>query len=279
MAQTSLPPRFDKYEGLGNDFILFEVPEVADAAEAADVPSADAVRLCDRRRGVGADGILLLLPSRAGGAVARMRVINADGSTPEMCGNGLRCVALHLATRRGQLAPVVETDAGLRACSIEGAPHASSADAITVGMGRVVVEGARSIVVDGRNVDVWVASAGNPHAVLFGAFDREAIERLGPRIATHAAFPRGTNVGFAAVRQDGVDLVVWERGAGLTLACGTGACAAVAVGVARGLLPGGPRIEVRLPGGALSVSHDPTTGESSIRGPARHVYSGALDGT
>jgi diaminopimelate epimerase len=275
MASRSPPRHFDKYEGLGNDFIVIDVEDGA----ALEVDRA--VRLCDRRRGVGADGVLMLSPARSGAAAARMSVINADGSIPEMCGNGLRCVALHLARRGGPRAFVVETDAGARACSIEGISVGSDGSIesfVTVAMGRVVVGGHQRVDVEGQPVDLWLASAGNPHAVLFGVSDRDSVNRLGPRIATHSAFPQGTNVGFATTHDGRVDLVVWERGVGLTLACGTGACAAVAVGVERGLLPAGAPVDVSLPGGSLRVTRDPLSGETTLRGPARHVFRGELDG-
>ena len=232
--------RFEKYEGLGNDFILVEAPdERAMTAERA-------VRLCDRRFGVGADGVLLVLPSSVPGCDARMHVINADGSVPEMCGNGVRCVALHVARARGLTSGTVhvETGAGERACVLE------DGGMVSVDMGVVRVLGERTIEVEGRPLLLTLADAGNPHAVLFGAFARGEVEHLGPRLATHAAFPRGTNVEFARVESGGIDLVVWERGVGITLACGTGACATAAVACGKGLAARGRPVALRLPGGA-----------------------------
>jgi diaminopimelate epimerase len=275
MAAAHQPLRFEKYEGLGNDFV------VVDAADDALLSPEAAARLCDRRFGVGADGVLLVLPARSSGAVARMRVINADGSIPEMCGNGLRCVALHLArgavagarapsSQAGELELRVETDAGERLCRLE----ATGDDAmVTVDMGTVRVLGDRALRVEGRSVVVVAADAGNPHVVLLGDFSRTDAEHLGPRIATHADFPRGTNVEFARVGADGIDLVVWERGVGITLACGTGACATAAVACAKGLAPIGQPVTVRLPGGALQVTIG-EGGRATMRGPARHVFSG-----
>jgi diaminopimelate epimerase len=263
---------FHKYEGLGNDFI------VVDAGDERDVLPDRAVALCDRRFGVGADGVLLVLPSREPGCDARMRVINADGSISEMCGNGVRCVALHLA-RAGRATAVagrvcVDTDAGARACTVD---DTRGEGIVTADMGVVRVQGERSVEVDGKRVRVELADAGNPHAVLFGSFDRRDVEHLGPRIAMHREFPRGTNVEFARVAGDGIDLVVWERGVGVTLACGTGACATAAVACADGLLPRGAPIAVRLPGGRLDVTiHE--GGRVTMRGPARHVFSGVLSG-
>jgi len=214
-----------------------------------------------------------------------MRVLNADGSIPEMCGNGLRCVVLHHARRLpGARLPlslsgdelVVETDAGERVCRIDAADGARAT--ITVDMGPVRVHGERALSIDGERPVVTLADAGNPHAVLFGDFSRADAERLGPRIAMHPDFPRGTNVEFARVGADGIDLVVWERGVGITLACGTGACATVAVACAKQLTPRGVPVSVRLPGGPLQVTID-ESGRATMRGPARHVFSGETAGS
>jgi diaminopimelate epimerase len=259
---------FSKYEGLGNDFIVVEVDR------EDDLPSPRAARLCDRHFGIGADGVLLILPARDGDCIRRMRVINADGSLPEMCGNGVRCVALHVARARGMREGSVriDTDAGARSCSIEDTRHEGI---VTVDMGVVRLVGERTIPVDHLNLTLTLADAGNPHAVTFGKFARDEVERLGPIIASHSDFPNGTNVGFARIESDGIHLVVWERGAGITLACGTGACAAVAAAAAKGLVPKSSRVSVRLPGGALSVRME-DDGRATLRGPARHVFSGVV---
>lgn len=268
--------RFSKYEGLGNDFVVVD-------AERDDVLGpADAKRLCDRRHGIGADGVLLVVPVQSsaahGASAARMRVINADGSTPEMCGNGLRCVALHLARSRGarELEVTVETDAGPRACSVK-LRDAAEAE-VLVDMGEVRARGPVTIDLDGQPITLELADAGNPHAILFDSFPREAsretAQRLGHRISTHPKFPEGINVGFARVVGSRIDLVVWERGVGLTLACGTGACAAAVVARTRELVPVGT-VTVHLPGGALEIDPDPN-GRTRMRGPARLVYEGIL---
>ena len=256
---------FDKYEGLGNDFIL------VDAVDEASMTPERAAALCDRRFGVGADGVLLVLPPRLPGCAARMRVLNADGTVPEMCGNGVRCVAVHVAgvRRPGDGVVRIETDAGERACVLD---HDGG---VTVDMGVVRVLGDRTLEIDGRPVVVAVADAGNPHAVLFGTFTRGDVEHLGPRIATHAAFPRGTNVELACVLTDGIDLVVWERGVGITMACGTGACATVAVACDKGFAQRDRPYAVGLPGGRLTVTVD-RQGRATMQGPARRVFSGTI---
>ena len=263
---------FHKYEGLGNDFVLVEAGH-----EDAVTPSL-ARSLCDRRFGVGADGVLLLLPPTSAVAQARMKVLNADGSVPEMCGNGLRCAVLHLARARGQEAGEVtfDTGAGLRRCTIDD--HLGRG-LVTVDMGVVRVTGdVRLDVAPDGSSDVWelsLADAGNPHAITTRTATRSVLDVVGPRIATHPSFPAGTNVEFAVFRKGEVDLVVWERGVGITHACGTGACATVAVGVARGLVALGEEITVRLPGGSLAITIR-ADGRAIMRGPARHVFSGKV---
>jgi diaminopimelate epimerase len=260
---------FDKYEGLGNDFVV-----VAAAAEES-VSTEWARAICDRRRGVGGDGILVLLPARAGGD-ARMRVINSDGSIPEMCGNGLRCAALHVARARGietgEL--TIETDAGPLRCAIERRGD----DAIVLadmGIARVIDD----VVVDG--VELTRVDVGNPHAVSFRPVARDQFERLGPTLSTAPAFERGTNVEFVQIERGArvsLDVLVWERGAGPTLACGTGACAAVAAARSKGHLASDGPVVVRLPGGELEIALDATTGRTTLRGPARRVFGGRLAG-
>jgi diaminopimelate epimerase len=166
----------------------------------------------------------------------------------------------------------IDTDAGARSCSIEDTRHEGI---VTVDMGLVRLVGERTIPLDHLNLTLTLADAGNPHAVTFGKFERDEVERLGAIIASHSDFPQGTNVEFARIEGEGIHLVVWERGAGITLACGTGACAAVAVATAKGLVPEASPVCVRLPGGALSVRID-HEGRATLRGPARHVFSGVF---
>ena len=252
--------RFAKYEGLGNDFIVV----------GALVSPAKIVELCDRRRGIGADGILVVGPTP--GHDARMEITNADGSVPEMCGNGIRCAALHLCIERGIESAELDilTDAGPRRCVVKRRGNVATV--------RVDMGGVRYIedrVVDG--VSLSLADAGNPHAVLFGANDDATVSSLGPRLTKHDAFPRGTNVEFAVVRDGRIDLVVWERGVGRTLACGTGACATAVVARAKGLVGRGV-VTVALPGGDLDVEPGVEGTATFMTGPARLVFEGELAG-
>jgi diaminopimelate epimerase len=253
--------RFWKYHGLGNDFVVVEGP---------DLMTADRARaLCDRRRGIGGDGVLSVLPARAGG-VAYMHIYNSDGSVAAMCGNGIRCVARHVAELRGlQGELVVETDAGPRRCTVNRGP--SGVESVTVDMGRAVVQGEEVFLVGGEAVRTLRVSMGNPHAVaLDGPLPSRARE-LGPLI--EAAVPGGVNVGFGRASGRQVDLVVWERGAGLTEACGTGACAAAVTAIHERRLEGQGPVTVWLPGGPLTIDVGP---DLSVRmtGPAERVFVG-----
>jgi diaminopimelate epimerase len=252
---------FDKYEGLGNDFVVIE------AARDDAVSIAMARHLCDRRLGVGADGVLLVLPGKTAGSAGRMRVLNADGSIPEMCGNGLRCVALHVARARamkeGML--VFDTDAGPKRCDVAG-------NIVTIDMG--VVKHTGDVTLNGR--DWALGDAGNPHAITLSPATRSEIEEAGPRIEKNPHFVNGTNVEFATIKSPTeIDLLVWERGVGITQACGTGACATVAVAIAKGWVPSGNEVKVNLLGGPLSIR---MTAErhAIMRGPANHVFKGAV---
>lgn len=265
--------RFAKYEGLGNDFL------VVDTKSEGEVSEASAAKLCDRRRGVGGDGVLLVLPPSSAASRARMRVINADGSVPEMCGNGLRCVALHLAT--GGAPPTepteftVETDAGPKVCVV--APDGGGGAEITIDMGVVSVTGETSITIDDRTFAFVTADAGNPHAIYTGPFTRADAERFGHALATHPSFPRGSNIELVAqTSPTRAEVLVWERGVGITLACGTGACATARVLTSLGRSPFDEEITIELLGGplAIRVARD---GRVRMRGPARLAFEGVVN--
>jgi len=257
---------FWKYEGLGNDFVVVEAER--------PLPAAAAVRLCDRRRGIGADGVLSVLPSRGQGA-AYMHITNSDGSIAAMCGNGVRCVARHLAERRGLEGDIeVETDAGPKRCDIHRGAS-GIVEAVTVEMGAARYLGEEFFQVDGERLLAHRVSMGNPHAVFFGAASRQRATTYGPLV--ERAVPGGVNAGFAAVRDGAIDLVVWERGAGLTDACGTGACAAAAAAVKTRLLPSDAPVAVRLPGGTLEITIAAHLERVRMRGPAERVFEGRTD--
>jgi diaminopimelate epimerase len=265
---------FTKLEGLGNDFI------VLDGGSRLLTPMA-AAHLCDRRRGIGADGVLTLLPARHPEATRRFHVYNADGSVAEMCGNGLRCVARFVGG--GQV--VFDTDAGLRRTRLmdDGRIEADLAEATLLGERISVKLGERSWAGTG-------ISMGNPHLVLDpfeeGADLLAMAQVYGPLLERHAHFPNRCNVGFLAPAADGVfRLVVFERGSGITLACGTGAGAA-AVALVRAGRAQSP-ITLELPGGRLEVmvEGDPTAqvpvgvglGQVRQRGPAVTVFAGVVE--
>jgi diaminopimelate epimerase len=215
-----------------------------------------------------------LLPPKTAGAHGRMRVLNADGSVPEMCGNGLRCAVLHVARAKRLASLAFDTDAGLKECRSE---DAKGEGVVTVDMGVVRFTEDVTVEVDDDTWELALADAGNPHAITIVATSPAGIEKVGPKIEKHPRFPNGTNVEFAKYRGDEIDLVVWERGVGVTHACGTGACATVAVGVAKGWSKRDSDVKVHLPGGSLVVSIRKDD-HAIMRGPARHVFSGSYEG-
>jgi diaminopimelate epimerase len=252
---------FWKYHGLGNDFVVVE--------GGAPMAPGRAVAICDRHRGIGADGVLGILPARDGGA-ARMHIFNPDGSVAAMCGNGIRCVARHLAETRaldGEI--IIETDSGPRTCTVHRGP--AGVDSVTVEMGRARIEGGQEFVVGVERVRTLRVSMGNPHAVILDGPDSARAGVLGPAI--EALVPGGVNVGFGRAAGSSVDLVVWERGAGLTEACGTGACAAAVAALHEGRLDGSGPVTVRLPGGALEITVGPDLAVR-MKGPAEKVFEG-----
>jgi diaminopimelate epimerase len=283
--------KFTKMHGCGNDFILID-----DRAEELDL-SEDAVAwLCDRHFGIGADGIMLVRRASSDRADFAWWFRNADGSVAEMCGNGIRCFAKyavdHGLLEADQDEMSVETDVGILRVQVtrdyEGRLYAA-----TVDMGAPILEAAAipttlsdendravSVHLDlgGTTVELTCVSMGNPHAIVWvDDVDEAPVESLGPAIEGHEAFPRKTNVEFAQIRADGsIDLRVWERGVGETLACGTGACATVVAAALTGR--GGRQAVVSLPGGELAINW---TGEDDdgpvlMTGPAVEVFSGEL---
>lgn len=274
--------RFYKVHGLGNDFILF------DARTRRLDWHRLAPRLCDRHFGIGADGLLLLENGEK--APFRMRIINADGSEAEMCGNGIRCFAKYLADHSyipaDQDELEVETLAGIQRLRL--LRRGGVVEAVRVAMGRprfdpaeipVDLPGPGPIIdypltVDGQRLTLTFVSMGNPHAVAFIDEPVESfpLDRVGPKVEHHPLFPKRTN--FEVVNRlapDRYRVRVWERGVGLTLACGTGACAVAAAARLKGLAP--ERVRVELPGGSLEIEWD-GQGEVFMTGPAAEVFVG-----
>lgn len=273
--------RFAKMHGLGNDFIVIyglrEVPERVGEL---------AVRMCDRHFGVGADGLVFILPSAR--ADCRMRIFNADGSEAEQCGNAIRCVAKYVYDHGivDTVQPRIET-AGAGVQQLTLSVSGGKVDAVRVNMGAPVLEPARipttfdgerlvdeTIEAAGRPFRITALSMGNPHCVVF-VDDAEAVdlERWGPALEHHPLFPNRTNVEFVTVRtRRQLHMRVWERGAGPTLACGTGACASLVAAVLNGIAE--RSVDVRLPGGSLHIEWDERDGNVYMTGPAETVFFG-----
>ena len=261
--------RFHKYEGIGNDFVVLDAPS------PGAVDGVSARNLCDRHFGVGADGVLVVTPASASDARARMTVINADGSLAEMCANGLRCVALHLALedQLQECRYLIETGAGLLGCEV--ARDGVRAD-VQLQLGQARLVGEHQAQFRDQRYRFRRVSMGNPHAVHFGAAWSEAdIDEFSPALS--ASFPEGSNVEFAqVVGRHAIELVVWERGVGRTLACGTGAAATAVAAAVEGHVPFAEAVEVKLPGGPLQIRVAAETLAVSLTGPARRVFSGEV---
>jgi diaminopimelate epimerase len=267
---------FLKMHGLGNDFAVF------DARKQALALNADLARsIADRRRGVGCDQIIVI--EKAAGADAFMRIHNADGAEVETCGNATRCVARLLMQETDRNAVSIATPAGVLTCADAGSGF------VTVDMGLPrfawneiplaceIDTNHFSIEVGGKSYTAAATSMGNPHCVLF-VDDAEAapVATLGPRIESHPLFPKKTNVEFVTVRdRSHLRMRVWERGAGITLACGSGSCAVVAAAHRRGLID--RTAEVELDGGVLAIEIRETDGHVLMTGQATLAYRGEID--
>jgi diaminopimelate epimerase len=280
--------KFSKYEGLGNDFILIDD---RDKKDPSITPEA-AAKLCDRNFGVGGDGVIFALQPPDADHDFTMRIYNSDGSEPEMCGNGIRCFAQFLkdlgeaketyqiSTLAGLIVPVMNADG-----------------TITVNMGECVLDGPtipttlapnadeNSVVeqaITDNNGKTWkisTVSMGNPHAIIF-VDDLEKDINLsvdGPALETASVFPAKTNVEFVQVMApDHLKMVVWERGAGPTLACGTGACALTVAAIRAGKIPqeAGKPVRVTLPGGDLFIEWRKADNKIYMTGPATFAFNG-----
>jgi diaminopimelate epimerase len=270
---------FLKMQGLGNDFLVF------DAAADAHLDAGTLRALGNRYTGVGFDQALMLERPRDADSRVFYRVFNSDGTEVEQCGNGARCIAALLYAR----APELGRDLLMGSLGGRVRAHVRDDGLVSVDMGvpnfdpraLPMVAAAEaplySLKVDGADVEIGAVSMGNPHAVLRVPDVKAApLERFGPSIEHHPCFPQGVNVGFMQIVGRGsIRLRVFERGVGETLACGTGACAAVAVGRRHGLLD--EDVQVELPGGTAMISWPAHTGHMWLTGPATTVFTGSID--
>ena len=272
---------FTKMHGIGNDYVYvstFDQPSPAD-------PTALAVAISDRHFGVGGDGLILIEPSNR--ADARMRMFNADGSEGEMCGNGVRCVAKYIHDRGIARKDRVTVETGRGVLTLDLTIEGGLATRVRVDMGPPILRSAEiptelpgdppldvPLSVNGHSFTLSAASTGNPHAVLYVPDVSAApVESLGPVLERHPAFPRRVNVHFVEViGPTEVRMRTWERGSGITLACGTGACAVGVVGVLTGRTD--RRLLAHLPGGDLELEWPADDASVFMTGSATEVFTG-----
>jgi len=269
--------KFTKMQGLGNDFVVLD-----GITQRVDLSAAQLQRLADRHFGVGCDQILVVEKADHDDVDFRYRIFNADGGEVEQCGNGARCFVqfvrnrgltakrvIRVETRGGIIEPRLEDDGQVTVDM--GIPHFASGEIPFVGGGSAIVQ---PLEVDGASVSVSVVSMGNPHAVqVVDNVDEAPVLTQGPRIERHPRFPNGVNAGYMqVVDRANIRLRVWERGAGETLACGTGACAAVVSGIRLGLLDSPVRVATR--GGALTIAWHGGQSPVFMTGPAATVFEG-----
>ncbi len=272
--------RFTKMQGLGNDFVVIDA-----VRQTVDLNPDRARFLADRHFGVGCDQILVVEPSPRVGIDFRYRIFNADGGEVEQCGNGARCFVrfvrdhglsakdeIRVETRSGIIVPRLEASGEITVDM--GVPHFAPAEIPFVSDSDAVVQ---PLEVGGRSVAITAVSMGNPHAVQVVAdVDSAPVARDGPLIEAHPRFPQRVNAGFMEVAgRHAIRLRVHERGAGETLACGTGACAAVVAGVCRGLVDSPVRVATR--GGTLTIAWDGPGTPVRMTGPAVEVFSGEIE--
>ncbi len=273
--------KFIKMEGIGNDYIYFDC-----LSESLEDPSAAAVRLSDRHTGIGGDGIVLI--EKSGCADAKMRMFNADGSEGKMCGNAIRCVGKYLYDEQivQKTEMRIETLSGIKALRLYA--EGGRVDRVLVDMGKAefaaekipVALPQRDVIdtplsIGGKEYRITCVSIGNPHCVVFEDPDALDLSKIGPLFENAPVFPERINTEF--VKKTGersLKLRVWERGSGETLACGTGACAAVSAAVALGLFPKGEDILVHLRGGDLVINVGDTV---RMTGAAKKVFEGVVE--
>ncbi len=279
--------QFSKYQGLGNDFVLIDGREGQLSKQVINPDPAWVRKICDRHFGIGADGLILALPPRTDGDL-RMQIFNADGSLAEMCGNGIRCLTRFLAdidgdlcaqrwnieTLAGIICPILQEDGQI--CVDMGSPFLdpeSIPTTLTIGSAGLP-QGECHL--GGTSLNVAAVGMGNPH-VIVPVEDLESIpfENWGQKLEKHQVFPAKTNVHFLKIHSPNqLEIRVWERGSGPTLACGTGACASLVAACLLGLSD--DHAEVLLPGGVLQISWPGRRGSVFMTGPAEPVFDGVL---
>lgn len=276
--------KFSKMHGLGNDFV------VIDAISQKLRLTPEKIRfIADRHFGIGCDQILLVEIPESSAVDFRYRIFNADGGEVENCGNGARCFARFVRDRKltGKRIIKVETASGIIELNVQddeqvsvnmGAPRLEPEQIPFTGENKSVIERAviYPLTIDGKTLQISAVSMGNPHAVhLVDSVKTAEVEKLGPLIENHPQFPARVNAGFMQiVSRNEINLRVYERGAGETLACGTGACAAVVTGRLRGLL--NENVKVNLPGGSLQIQWPHEASPVIMTGPAEFVFHGQI---
>jgi diaminopimelate epimerase len=259
---------FTKMHGAGNDFVVLDY-----MGRDFDLSAEQLRRLADRHRGVGCDQILVVQKPDDGAADFRYRIFNADGGEVEQCGNGARCFVKFVHARGLTREPEIEVQ------TLGGTirPRLEPDGEVTVDMGRPSKPSIEKLNVNGRSLEAAILSIGNPHAVQVVPDVASApVTTQGPMIEVHPRFPNRVNAGYLQVLdRRHAALRVWERGAGETLSCGTGACAAVVAGIARGLLDSPVQVETR--GGTLTIAWPGGDNPVSMKGPALTVYEGTIE--
>jgi diaminopimelate epimerase len=268
---------FRKMHGLGNDFVVFDGRSGGFALD-----EATARAIADRRTGIGCDQVIVL-ESPAAGADAGMRIFNADGDEVEACGNAARCVAQLMLAESDKTSVRIDTLGGRLVCSDAG-PGAVTVDMGTprlnwqdIPLSRRIDTRGFPLDVDGRPFDAAAVSVGNPHCVLFVVdADDAPVSRIGPKVETHPLFPARTNVEFVSViSRERLRMRVWERGVGITRACGTGACAAAVAAHRRDLSE--RKVEIVLDGGTLAIEWREDDDHILMTGGATLAYTGDID--
>ena len=276
--------KFTKMQGIGNDYVYVNCFEetVADPERVSEIIS-------DRHFGIGADGLVLIMPSDK--ADFRMRMFNADGSEGNMCGNATRCIGKFVYDNHltDKTSITLETRSGIKKLTLY--PENGKVKTVLVDMGKAVLKPAdipmnvsgdtfinKPITVDGKEVFITAVSMGNPHAVTYvDDVDSLELEKIGPSFENHPLFPERVNTEFIKILDEStMQMSVWERGSGETWACGTGACAATAASVLNGYFPHDKEITVKLRGGDLFITYK-SDGTVLMRGPAETVFTGEID--